>query len=671
VQRLKSFFPSDRHVRPDIIDGKKVVDKQSTIPSLPAASSSPGSTPSPSPTSSNSSNDDVDEELWWGPVQAINHSKIRVLVLRLVGHLFGQQCFVSDVKQDTCNRVFFVKFLVTEIEVCVKVLAAGWPGRWSPQEAQRLRCEALTLRYMRQRLGHRFPSPNCVSYDTDMNNEIHAPYILMTILPGKPGYTVWDYLDPAIRYDEENREKRQRNMLRSLACHIAKMRVISFDAIGVVDFDNDSCDNPKVVLQQIPHVGVDGRPDPLQPHTTTWEEMPVVDSTRNCFEELLKKNPLTKEWFDQGRQVVLSQIPRQLPKSLNDYNCWTERFSLAHPELDLENILFDDEGNVTGIIDWDGVSIKLHFLGWCTIPMWIRKEYDFDFDAWPFNKAYNASPVKMHQWRRIHTKAMHEAIGLHKDISSEEEELLPPNYCHMSHLAHSFHNGLLTSGRDHDQLRSFCDHVTSVLFPAVQPLTVYRGLASIKKDEHVSIESDEDGSSTSLSHWIFRRLGNILRDGRPKEISRTPLRDKNSEAVPLVNNDDDADNERVHSSKSIEDCYQSLDTPGDRMDLISKTDLVCYDRPSTVRSASSVSRASSNHLSERSNQPNDVSSTSSAEADDGANDPANNLPVFTNFRQPPLEGGEHQQLVRTERYWNLIFAADLMTDNGDEPVMAA
>ena len=45
-------------------------------------------------------------------------------------------------------------------------------------------------------------------------------------------------------------------------------------------------------------------------------------------------------------------------------------FILSHPDFDSQNVLVDDDGAITGIIDWDNVDVRPRQVA-AAYPMWL------------------------------------------------------------------------------------------------------------------------------------------------------------------------------------------------------------------------------------------------------------------------------------------------------------
>ncbi|TID26962.1 putative aminoglycoside phosphotransferase protein [Venturia nashicola] len=150
--------------------------------------SSPWSTTSSPATSKSSIEDLEDEKANWGPTKDIDPVLICRLVKRLLGHEYGDRCWLQEKHAGTFNQVYVVMFDdgADGIKIVIKVPATGWAPRWCEQDAVYLRSEAPTLRYIHQKCDDAPFVPQMLAYDTTFDNEINAPFILMTHLKGRP-----------------------------------------------------------------------------------------------------------------------------------------------------------------------------------------------------------------------------------------------------------------------------------------------------------------------------------------------------------------------------------------------------------------------------------------------------------------------------------------------------
>lgn len=77
------------------------------------------------------------------------------------------------------------------------------------------------------------------------------------------------------------------------------------------------------------------------------------------------------------------------------------KFVLAHPDYDTQNILVAADGSVSGIIDWDGVSVVPRIIGNEAYPLWLTSDWD------PSNIIHEAKYVGLTQKQCIHYRRLY------------------------------------------------------------------------------------------------------------------------------------------------------------------------------------------------------------------------------------------------------------------------
>ena len=55
-----------------------------------------------------------------------------------------------------------------------------------------------------------------------------------------------------------------------------------------------------------------------------------------------------------------------------------ESFVLLHPDFDIQNFIVSEEGDLQGIIDWDGFTVAPRSLGNERYPGWLSRDWDSD-----------------------------------------------------------------------------------------------------------------------------------------------------------------------------------------------------------------------------------------------------------------------------------------------------
>jgi hypothetical protein len=91
------------------------------------------------------------------------------------------------------------------------------------------------------------------------------------------------------------------------------------------------------------------------PYAKEWQKRETYTTTESFFSSIIVEGRLSDTNTDRARAKVLASVLQSLPWSVD--TTWAkphdrkEKFSFAHADLNLQNLLCDDEGNVTGILD--------------------------------------------------------------------------------------------------------------------------------------------------------------------------------------------------------------------------------------------------------------------------------------------------------------------------------
>ena len=71
--------------------------------------------------------------------------------------------------------------------------------------------------------------------------------------------------------------------------------------------------------------------------------------------------------------------------------------------------MVDDEGSLTGIIDWDNVYTVPRYLGYATYPGWITRDWDPLMYGYPDTETED-SPEKLETYRELYSEKMLEGL---------------------------------------------------------------------------------------------------------------------------------------------------------------------------------------------------------------------------------------------------------------------
>lgn len=98
--------------------------------------------------------------------------------------------------------------------------------------------------------------------------------------------------------------------------------------------------------------------------------------------------------------------------SIDPYEAWLqatcETFVIKPPDVDWQNILVDDNGNITGLLDWDGVCTVPQFQGFASTPEFLQQDY---LRTWHWEGDGGCSDHDLARYRKAHANFMAEAMG--------------------------------------------------------------------------------------------------------------------------------------------------------------------------------------------------------------------------------------------------------------------
>lgn len=82
--------------------------------------------------------------------------------------------------------------------------------------------------------------------------------------------------------------------------------------------------------------------------------------------------------------------------------------NLLHKDLNHRNIFVSDDGEVTGILDWDHVSTVPRCVGFPAVPIWLREDWQREYEVLVMNLY---SPWRLEKYRKIYAEALMEACS--------------------------------------------------------------------------------------------------------------------------------------------------------------------------------------------------------------------------------------------------------------------
>ncbi len=297
--------------------------------------------------------------------------------------------------------VFILKF-TDGIQWILKVPAGVPREKFDESAAGALTSEALTMRLLRRETT--IPIPEVFSFDASFDNEINCPFILMEYVQGVQLSDCW-FNDTASKADLERRRAR---ILQDLAPVMLQMNRFKYFQGGSPLYDKNG--SPTGVGPMASQDVISSTPDnsdaddesETQDGTKSEsddENLPSTDGddessspcdlgpfsdTRSFILSSLNQRSVPPDTYSQGIYKMLRLFIDWIPSSAGADGV---EFVLTHPDFDIQNVLVSKEGNLRGLIDWDGVAAVPRCRGNERYPSWLTRDWD------PMMYGYTAEPA--------------------------------------------------------------------------------------------------------------------------------------------------------------------------------------------------------------------------------------------------------------------------------------
>uniref|UniRef100_A0A8H7NNU8 Aminoglycoside phosphotransferase domain-containing protein n=1 Tax=Bionectria ochroleuca TaxID=29856 RepID=A0A8H7NNU8_BIOOC len=213
-------------------------------------------------------------------------------------------------------------------------LDAVFGSRESLDPTSLMRVEVATMKYLSRNTS--VPVPEVYHYDFNRNNSIGAPFIMMSYIHGNAASELRlqkDCPPRLFRTPEQDRTFR-----RQMADIQIELAAIQFDRIGSLYEDGDS-----FTIGPEPETG-DGPWDTAADYYRSWMRHLVEVAERDADPEVKKKPSFN---------LPQSFLPLMHQYSIGLTSCGP--FRLVNRDFGAHNLLVDDNFNIVGLIDLDGV----------------------------------------------------------------------------------------------------------------------------------------------------------------------------------------------------------------------------------------------------------------------------------------------------------------------------
>lgn len=256
----------------------------------------------------------------------------------------------------------------------------GHAAEFNENDVARMDSEYHTMEYLREHTA--IPIPQ-VFWWTTCGRVAGVPFAFMSFVEGTQLGDIW--IDP------DTTESTRLDLLTKVAACMAQLHQNPFPKSGTLEFDSK------------------GRPTTIGPLTsrqlklfedgfgTHRHDGPYISMKTLLLKYLEEAEypSIIAEAEDPQMRIAIETIPEDLLAPRHHF------ISLA--DLDWQNIIVNDNGEIAGFIDWDHVATKPSALGCGRYPAWITRDWDpinFDLEEYP------GGPESLPPYRRHYAAAL-------------------------------------------------------------------------------------------------------------------------------------------------------------------------------------------------------------------------------------------------------------------------
>ncbi|KAK3353980.1 hypothetical protein B0T25DRAFT_455669 [Lasiosphaeria hispida] len=337
----------------------------------------------------------------FGPLLSIpDDSLFRLAAAVRLGELNNYTC-PSSVPEYRYVRQHYGSFSVVYIvrlnrafRAVIRIPVTGWGDGWTPVAVRAMESQVATLRLLK--LHTEIPIPEVYSYDTTINNAIGAPYICMSFIPGRDLGDVW--FDPDLPTPLEERRVRAMKAIARSCAELAELG--SFPKIGSLFMDGQ-----EATVGPCYHWSSEGN--------NKWRvvESGPYDTAHAYFKDhyVPSSSEDTENWGNAKERVIRQTVLPLFPSGRSSGG-----FVLSHPDLDRQNIKLNDDGSLSGIIDWDLAHTQPPCVGYCKYPFFITRDW-YEPNRSPEqdlrDEVDTNSPRELQRFRMQYNHAMGQAMN--------------------------------------------------------------------------------------------------------------------------------------------------------------------------------------------------------------------------------------------------------------------
>lgn len=320
------------------------------------------------------SEENENEELFSAVLETLNREQLPLLasaILHRVQPSDPARTMMPSVGKPLYGsyHVLFPLIFDTGLRWVAKIPINGTASNWDELSASALTSEANTIRLLKHTTT--IPIPDVLDFSSTTQNPLRCPYIIMVFISGAPLYDVW-FGHRLNGINPDDTQAYRKRALEGIASAMVQLDRFSFQNGDSPLFGSDGnllgvgpmrrVDQKAMLDRWFVHNDPDN--DPI------YVECLASNDPKSHYTIMLDMYP-EENLIPKGVSMLLRQLIGWIPEPTG-----TDPFVLAHPDFDIQNFIVSEEGELQGIIDWDGVAAVPRTLGNERYPGWLTRDWD-------------------------------------------------------------------------------------------------------------------------------------------------------------------------------------------------------------------------------------------------------------------------------------------------------
>ncbi|MCJ1470984.1 hypothetical protein MMC07_009632 [Pseudocyphellaria aurata] len=307
-------------------------------------------------------------------------------------------CRVISRLNGSYNVIYILQF-EDGLKYVIRLPALGWGNRWTLAAKKAFESQVLTMHLIRRMTD--IPLPEIFAFDATQRNSLETPYMVMSFISGFTVEALW--------YNKTGPtplEERRSRILSTTAMAMAQLQKLKFDWIGSLQLNGETEDNT-LRIGPCYEWNLPSRHAELRGQDPDIREFGPFRTTKDYLNYLHNLQEKDSHPMAVGCRELLDRMIASFPLSLDEALDVSshETFVLTAPDFDSQNFIIDEQGNLTGIMDWDHVLTMPRCLGYCRYPAWITHDCD-PLQYEHLSNEMEDSPMQLRRYRQQYAAEM-------------------------------------------------------------------------------------------------------------------------------------------------------------------------------------------------------------------------------------------------------------------------